>query len=175
MLEVLESLLCFDAWLNQSHYWETSNPTHVARIMAKHQDSIRNFMDICKKSIPLKMEGKDEEEKMVRKSDQVKRMDLMREPQRSKKGNNEKHGTSNPIKIEGQNNNNHADVWKFPKFHELLYIVRVDDMSRFESPVNFCAQRPESLLIPAAKHPGRQAQKRIEGSAYELQAAQRLM
>ena len=56
---------------------------------------------------------------------------------------------------------------------DLLHIV--DDMSRFGSPVNFCAQRPESLLIPAAKHPGRQAQKRIEGSAYELQAAQRLM
>ncbi len=63
VLEVLESLLCFDTWLNQSHYWETSNPTHVARIMAKHQDSICYFMDICKKSIPFKMEGKDEEEK----------------------------------------------------------------------------------------------------------------
>jgi hypothetical protein len=56
---------------------------------------------------------------------------------------------------------------------DLLHIV--DDMSRFGSPVNFCAQRPESLLIPATKHPGRQAQKRIEGSAYELQATQRLM
>jgi hypothetical protein len=33
VLEVLESLLCFDARLNQSHHWETSNPTHVARIM----------------------------------------------------------------------------------------------------------------------------------------------
>jgi hypothetical protein len=41
--------------------------------------------------------------------------------------------------------------------------------------VNFCAQRPESLLFSAAKHPGRQAQKQIEVSAYELQAAQRLM
>ena len=38
-----------------------------------------------------------------------------------------------------------------------------------------CAQRPpESLLIPAAKQPGRRAQKRHEGSAYELGAAQRL-
>ena len=172
VLEVLESLLCFDAWLNQSHYWETSNPTHVARIMAKHQDSIRNFMDICKKSIPLKMEGKDDEEKDGKKK-QPSKMNGPHEGTTKKKGNNEKHGTSNPIKIEGRNNNNHADAWKFPKFHELLHIV--DDMSRFGSPVNFCAQRPESLLIPAAKHPGRQAQKRIEGSAYELQAAQRLM
>ncbi len=172
VLEVLESLLCFDAWLNQSHYWETSNPTHVARIMAKHQDSIRNFMDICKKSIPLKMEGKDEEEKDGKKRRPSKR-NGHHEGTRKKKGNNEKHGTSNPIEIEGQNNNNHANAWKFPKFHELLHIV--DDMSRFGSPVNFCAQRPESLLIPAAKHPGRQTQKRIEGSAFELQAAQRLM
>jgi hypothetical protein len=29
----------------------------------------------------------------------------------------------------------------------------IHDTSRFGSPVNFCAQRPESLLIPAAKHP----------------------
>jgi hypothetical protein len=76
-----------------------------------------------------------------------------------------------PIKQEGQKS--HTDAWKFPKFHELLHIV--DDMSRFWSPVIFFAQRPESLLIPAAKHPGRRAQKRIEGSAYELQAAQRLV
>ena len=40
--------------------------------------------------------------------------------------------------------------------------------------MNFCAQRPESLLIPAAKQPGRRAQKRHEGSAFELGAAQRL-
>ncbi len=60
VLEVLESLLCFDAWLNQSHYWETSNPARVAKEMAKHQDSIRNFMDMCKTSIPLKVEGKEE-------------------------------------------------------------------------------------------------------------------
>jgi hypothetical protein len=64
-------------------------------------------------------------------------------------------------------------AWKKPKFHELLHVV--DDMSRFGSPVNFCAQRPESLLIPAAKRPGRRAQKKHEGSAYELQSAQRLM
>lgn len=65
-----------------------------------------------------------------------------------------------------------SDRWNFPKFHELLHIV--DDISRFGSPNNFSAERPESLLIPAAKRPGRRAQKRHQGSAYELQAAQRL-
>lgn len=64
------------------------------------------------------------------------------------------------------------NAWNFPKFHELLHIL--DDMSRFGSPLNFCAQRPESLLIQAAKQPGRRAQKRHEGALYDLQAAQRL-
>jgi hypothetical protein len=62
--------------------------------------------------------------------------------------------------------------WKFPKFHELLHIL--NDMERFGAPINYCAQRPESLLIPVAKQPGRRAQKRHAGSTYELQAAQRL-
>ena len=65
-----------------------------------------------------------------------------------------------------------AKTWKFSKFHELLHIV--DDIERFGAPMNYCAQRPESLLIPVAKQPGRRAQKRHEGSVYELQAAQRL-
>ena len=65
-----------------------------------------------------------------------------------------------------------SDRWNVPKFHELLHIVQ--DMVRFGAPMNFCAQRPESLLIPAAKQPGRRAQKRHAGSTYELQAAQRL-
>ena len=65
-----------------------------------------------------------------------------------------------------------ATAWKFPKFHELLHIV--DDIERFGAPINYCAQRPESLLIQAAKKPGRRAQKRQQGVAYELQAAQRL-
>jgi hypothetical protein len=47
--------------------------------------------------------------------------------------------------------------WNFPKFHELLHVI--DDMIRFGAPTNFCAQRPESLLIKAAKEPGRRAQK----------------
>ncbi len=50
----------------------------------------------------------------------------------------------------------------------------VDDISRFGAPQNFCVQRPESLLIVAAKQPGRRAQKCHEGVVYELQAAQRL-
>jgi hypothetical protein len=65
-----------------------------------------------------------------------------------------------------------SSKWKFPKFHELLHIV--DDMTRFGATTNFCALRPESLLIPVAKQPGRRAQKRHEGSMFELQAAQRL-
>lgn len=120
VLQVFESLLCFDAWLNKSEYWSTSNPHHVAQEMAGAQASIRKFMEMCKSSIPIKKEN----------------------------------------------------AWKFPKFHELLHVV--DDISRFGSPANFCAQRPESLLISAAKQPGRRAQKRTTGSAYELQAAQRL-
>jgi hypothetical protein len=62
--------------------------------------------------------------------------------------------------------------WKFPKFHELLHLL--DNIERFGAPINYCAQRPESLLIPVAKKPGRRAQKRHNGSAYELQSAQRL-
>jgi hypothetical protein len=65
-----------------------------------------------------------------------------------------------------------ATAWKFPKLHELLHIV--DDIERFGAPMNYCAQRPESLLIPVAKKPGRRAQKRQHGIAYKLQAAQRL-
>jgi hypothetical protein len=62
--------------------------------------------------------------------------------------------------------------WKFPKTHELLHIL--DNMERFGASVNYCAQRPESFLIPVAKKPGQPAQKRHNGSAYELQSAQRL-
>jgi hypothetical protein len=43
-------------------------------------------------------------------------------------------------------------------------------MEHYGAPINYCAQRPESLLIPVAK----QAQKRHMGLLYELQAAQRL-
>jgi hypothetical protein len=54
----------------------------------------------------------------------------------------------------------------------LLHIL--DNMERFGAPINYCAQRPESLLIPVAKQPGRRAQKRHNGFAYELQSVQRL-
>jgi len=37
-------------------------------------------------------------------------------------------------------------------------------MERFGAPINYCAQRPESLLIPVAKQPGRRAQKRHTGA-----------
>ena len=40
------------------------------------------------------------------------------------------------------------NAWKYPKFHKVLHIV--DDMSCFGSPLNFCAQGPESLLKDAA-------------------------
>jgi len=78
---------------------------------------------------------------------------------------------SNNKKNKLSNNKTHQ-TWKFPKFHELLHIL--DDMERFGASINYCAQRPESLLIPVAKQPGRRAQKRHVGSAYELQSAQRL-
>ena len=60
-------------------------------------------------------------------------------------------------------------AWKFPKFYKLLHIV--DNIERFNAPMNYCPQRPESLLIPNAKKPGRCAQKRQQGVAYKLQAA----
>jgi hypothetical protein len=41
-------------------------------------------------------------------------------------------------------------LWKFPKFHELLHLL--DNMERFGAPINYCAQRPESLLILFAKN-----------------------
>jgi hypothetical protein len=115
LLEVLEGLLTFDAWVNQTVFWDSKKPDDKdARLM-----SIKKLMKMCKDRIkPLKKE--------------------------------------NPF--------------RFPKFHEMLHLL--DDMNRFGSPRNFCAQRPESLLIQAAKHPGRRAQKRHEG--FELQAAQRL-
>ena len=120
IVQTFEALLCFDAWVNQSHFWKTSDSVGRAAAMATATESIQELMKMCRKNIP----------------------------------------TSKP------------NAWKFPKFHEMLHIV--DDMSRFGSPVNYCAQRPESLLIPAAKQPGRRAQKRHVGSAYELQSAQRL-
>jgi len=109
LLEVLEGLLTFDAWVNQTVFWDSKKPDDKdARLM-----SIKKLMKMCKDRIkPLKKE--------------------------------------NPF--------------RFPKFHEMLHLL--DDMNRFGSPRNFCAQRPESLLIQAAKQPGRRAQKRHEALNY---------
>jgi hypothetical protein len=60
--------------------------------------------------------------------------------------------------------------WKKPKFHELLEIIMF--ICRFGAPSNYSAERPESLLIPAAKQPGRRSQKRH--ATYVHQAARRL-
>ncbi len=65
-----------------------------------------------------------------------------------------------------------ATAWKFPKFHKVPHIV--DDIERFGAPMNYCAQRPESLLIPVAKKPGHCTQKRQRGVANKQQVAQRL-
>jgi hypothetical protein len=63
--------------------------------------------------------------------------------------------------------------WHFSKFHKLLHIV--EDIVRFGAPINYSAERPESLfLIPAAKQPGRRSQNFHDGSSYGRQAAQRL-
>jgi hypothetical protein len=62
--------------------------------------------------------------------------------------------------------------WKFPKFHELLHVV--DDIEQFGAPRNFNSEQPESLLIYAAKQPGRRAQKCHAGCVYELQSDQQL-
>jgi hypothetical protein len=48
----------------------------------------------------------------------------------------------------------------------------VDNIERFGAHAKYCAQRPESLLIPVAQNPGRRAQKRHQGVAYKMQAAQ---
>ena len=50
----------------------------------------------------------------------------------------------------------------------------VDEIEQFGAPRNLNAERPESLLIKAAKRPGRRAQKRHAACVYELQSAQRL-
>ena len=61
--------------------------------------------------------------------------------------------------------------WKRPKFHELLHLIT--DMQRYGSAINFMAERPESLLKDTGKRVGRKAQKRKDGSIYELQSASR--
>lgn len=189
VLEVLECILCFDAWLNQSQFWETCLPPHeLKNVMGRCQASIQQFMDMCKAYIPLKVEKKSKKKKDSSDNEEDlddvediddtnnngqqgrKRKRTSKKKKRSK-GIDSAEGDDCAIIIKKEGKKNFA--WNFPKFHELLHIV--DDISRFGAPINFCAQRAESLLIPAAKQPGRRAQKRKVGSAYELQAAQRLM
>jgi hypothetical protein len=117
IVELLEAMLCFDAWLNQGTFWRLEE-TAVAKDSA--QFSIKVLMSVSSNYLP----------------------------------------TTN------------SNRWNFPKFHELLHVANY--MSRLGAPTNFCTQRPESLLISAAKQPGRRAQKRHHGIDYELQAAQRL-
>ena len=57
MLQVFESLLCFDVWLNLSHYWDTSNPENVAQETTSTQASIWKFMMMCKDSISIDKEN----------------------------------------------------------------------------------------------------------------------
>ena len=47
-------------------------------------------------------------------------------------------------------------------------------MERFGSPIGYCAERPELLLISVAMQPGHHAQNRQDGPMYELQSAQQL-
>jgi hypothetical protein len=93
-VELLEAMLCFDAWLNRGTFWHLVEETAVAKDTA--QFSIKVLMSTCSIYLP----------------------------------------TTN------------SNRWNFPKFHNLLHVA--DDMSRFGAPTNFCAQRPESLLISAA-------------------------
>jgi len=115
IIEVLEALLTFDAWLNQDSYWALQNAT---RYMRSAQNSIQALLQLCKECFP-------------------------------------------------------HHKWQFPKFHEMLHII--NDMERFGATKNFSAQRPESLLIHAAKRPGRRARKIQSGAAYDVQAANRVI
>jgi len=115
VIEILEALLTFDAWLNQDQYWKLkchSNAMHNA------QESIRMLLKLCVKRFP-------------------------------------------------------DHKWEVPKFHEMLHVV--EDMHRFGASKNFSAQRPESLLITAAKRPGKRAPKCQNGALYDFKSAQRVV
>jgi len=115
IIEVLEAMLAFDAWLNQDSFWLLRN---TEKAIIEVQESIRTLLRLCKKCFP-----------------------------------------------------NHK--WQFPKFHEMLHVIK--DMVRFGASKNFSAQRPESLLIQAAKRPGRRAKKTSLDAAYDVNAAKRVM
>jgi len=115
IIEVLEALLTFDAWLNKDNYWLLSKQQ---RAMNGIQHSIQSLLHLCRKCFA-------------------------------------------------------HHKWTFPKFHEMLHVVR--DMERFGATKNFSAQRPKSLLIQAAKRPGRHVQKSQKGATYDMAAAERVV
>ena len=117
ILELLEAMLCFDAWLNKQEHWDLDDEDAATEALTT---SIQSLMEMCRHRIPLGKYGQ----------------------------------------------------WNFPKFHELLHIPQ--DMCRLGSPHNYNAERPESLLKPTAKIPGRRAQKTHDGVKYELKSAQQL-
>ena len=157
IIELWECMLCFDAWLNQPTYWNIENNTddRMATMAA-----IRTMMEMCTTRLRPKPQEPDADTSSTSKAKKAKTVQTKPQKGKSGEGQSKKPKSKKP------------QSWKFPKFHELLHIV--DDIERFGAPMNYCAQRPESLLIPVAKQPGRRAQKRHAGSAYELQAAQRL-
>jgi len=115
IIEVLEAILTFDAWLNKDSYWKLR---HAKSAMQNAKKSIQQLLFMCKRCFP-------------------------------------------------------SNKWEFPKFHEMLHVV--DDMERFGASKNFSAQRPESLLIHAAKRPGRRTQKTKMGALYDAKAAERVV
>ena len=62
--------------------------------------------------------------------------------------------------------------WVKPKFHMLVHIPHY--ISKFGSPNNYDAQRPENSHIKVAKCPGRRANKTHDGQEYEGNVAKRL-
>ena len=49
MVEVFEALLCFDAWLMQDTFWDSSNS---AQAMQSAQSLIEALLKLCKNNIP---------------------------------------------------------------------------------------------------------------------------
>ncbi len=149
VLNLWECMLCFDSWMNRATFWDIENSSTEKH---KFHNSIVTFLEMCKERIPAVT---------IKKSKELDKKTKRGKPNKAKKPN------QNVPLDDPETEVVKVKTWKFPKFHELLHIV--DDIERFGAPMNYCAQRPESLLIPM-----RRAQKRHKGSVYELQAAQRL-
>ncbi len=54
VVEVFEALLCFDAWLMQDTFWDSSNSAHAMR---SARFSIETLLKLCKKNIPTVKEN----------------------------------------------------------------------------------------------------------------------